>query len=119
MVLVTWFSLFSFSSDDIPRFNIPHLDKAVHFTFYFVAVVLGLMCLRENYKGRYELIKSVLIIALFMIIFGIIIEVLQYKFTQDRMGDIYDGLANTTGALLGAWAMKTLFSRKWGLNWGQ
>ena len=119
MVFVTWSSLFSFSGDDIPKFEIPHLDKAVHFTFYFVAVILGVMSFREVFKGKYKLLKSVLIIGIFMIIFGTIIEVLQYKITPDRKGDFYDGLANSVGALSGALVMKTLFSRKWGLNWGQ
>ena len=119
MIFITWASLATFSSNDIPSFRIPHLDKAVHFTFYFVAVMLGIMCVRENNVKKYSLVKSVWTMALFLVVFGIIIEVIQYKFSPNRMGDLYDGLANSIGAFTGAWVMKTLFSGKWGLNWGQ
>ena len=119
MIFITWASLATFSSNDIPSFKIPPLDKAVHFTFYFVAVMLGIMCVRENNVKKYTLVKSVLTMALLLVVFGIIIEVIQYKFSPNRMGDLYDGLANSIGAFTGAWVMKTLFSGKWGLNWGQ
>lgn len=54
---------------------------------------------------------------LFAVIYGIIIEVLQYTWTVNRHGDILDALANTVGALLGIWVARILFSRKWSLKW--
>ncbi len=117
LAFITWSSLFSFSGDDLPSFNIPHLDKLVHFTFYFIAVLLGVMFIRELTKGGLRLKKALLISLFGMIVFGIIIEVFQYAFTSSRMGDINDALANTLGALCGTCIMKFLFSGKRGLNW--
>ncbi len=119
MVFVTWSSLFSFKDTDLPKFEIPYLDKAVHFTFYFMAVVLGMMAIREYSKGMADYKKSLFYIFLAMLFFGIIIEVIQYVFTLDRTGDIFDGVANAVGTLFGVLAIKLLFSRGGRLNWKQ
>jgi len=119
MVFITWSSLFSFDDDDLPQFEIPHLDKAVHFTFYFVAVVLGIFAIREYSKGLVGYRKSLLVTFLALLFFGIIIEVLQYMFTRDRAGDIFDGLANGIGAFCGILAINFLFSKNRRLNWKQ
>ncbi|MGB5555255.1 MAG: VanZ family protein, partial [Flavobacteriaceae bacterium] len=94
-------------------------DKAVHFTFYFVAVVSGVLAIREHTKGDADLKRTLIYALIAMVVFGIIIEVLQYKFTVDRTGDIYDGLANSLGAFGGSLAAKFLFSRQGLLNWKQ
>ena len=119
MVFITWSSLFSFEDDDLPSFKIPHLDKAVHFTFYFVAAVLGVLAIREYSKGNVDYRKSLGVTFFAMLIFGIIIEVIQYVFTLDRMGDIFDGLANGIGAFCGVLAMNFPFSKNSRLNWKQ
>ncbi|MFC4097620.1 VanZ family protein [Euzebyella saccharophila] len=117
MVFVTYSSLSSFEGVDTPGLNIPHLDKAVHFTFYFVASFLGVFCLRE-FSGRAISKKKVFLIAvLFAIAFGIIIEVLQYALTTDRQGDVWDAFANSIGALAGIMAVKFLFSGNSRLKW--
>ncbi len=119
MVFITWSSLFSFDDDDLPSFEIPHIDKAVHFTFYFVAVILGAMAVREYTEGKAAYRKTLLLTCSSMIVFGIIIEAIQYVFTLDREGDIFDGLANSIGALCGVLAVNFLFSGNTGLNWKQ
>ena len=103
----------------MPRFEIQHLDKAVHFTFYFVAAVLGVFAIREYSQGMANYRKSLLYIFVGLLVFGIIIEVIQYRFTLDRAGDIFDGLANGIGALCGVLATIFLFSKKRRLNWKQ
>lgn len=117
MMFVTWSSLFSFSDDSLPSFNIPHLDKLVHFTFYFVAVMLGVLFFRERTKGEMMLRKTLVINFFSMVVFGIVIEVIQHVFALSRMGDIFDALSNSIGALCGAWTIKFLFSRERWLNW--
>lgn len=117
MVFVTLSSLSSFSEVSTPTFNIPHLDKAVHFTFYFMTVVLGVLAIRENFKGAISLIKSIFIMICIAIIFGMIIEVVQSVYTSDRQGDVLDVLANSIGAFFGGWITKIYFSRKWALKW--
>ena len=117
MAFVTWASLTTFPEDDVPDINIPNFDKLVHFGFYFGAAVLGTFFVRETNHGNSPQMKTLVFVAFGAIIFGILIEVLQYNFTYDRQGDPFDALANSCGAILGAMAMNWLFSRSKGLKW--
>ncbi len=117
MLLVAYSCLTSFSGDDLPSFNIPHIDKVVHFGFYFIGAILGTMALREVSKGKISLKKGLFVILMVVIVFGMIIEVLQHAYTLDREGDIFDVLANSFGAVCGVLGMKSLFSGKTGLKW--
>ncbi|MGB7394973.1 MAG: VanZ family protein [Pricia sp.] len=117
MTFVTWASLSSFPDDGTPTIDIPHFDKFVHFCFYLGAAVLGALFVREIARGRFPLVKTLILVVLGAIMFGIIIEVLQYTFTVDRMGDSMDALANSLGAIFGGSVTKWLFSWRNGLKW--
>ncbi|WP_423997745.1 VanZ family protein [Maribacter sp. IgM3_T14_3] len=111
MMFVTFFSLFSLSGVETSGIDIPHIDKAVHFTFYFGVVVLGYLTLSKRnstIKGRSKLLWYMV---LFAVCYGIIIEILQHVATTDRHGDPLDALANSTGALVGMLAVRILFFR--------
>lgn len=116
-MFVTFSSLYSFNEVKPPNFHIPHLDKAVHFTFYFVACVLGVLFLRERSKSTMKLQRALILMLISTILFGAIIEVIQYVYTVNRMGDFVDGMANSLGSFCGAFAMKIYFSAKRGLKW--
>ena len=121
LVFITYSSLTSFSGIDTGSlgFNIPHGDKIVHFIFYSTAAFLGVFYLWEQSKWSVKLRKSLVLMFFLTLVFGIIIEVIQYRFTLDRAGDIFDGLANGIGALCGVLATIFLFSKKRRLNWKQ
>ena len=111
-MFVTFFSLFSFSDVDTSRFNIPHIDKAVHFTFYFLMVVLAYLAKTKGEFKTNGTLKLLWYIVLFAIVYGIIIEVTQHIATDDRHGDPLDALANSTGAIVGMLVLRFLFFRK-------
>ena len=117
LVCVTFASLFSFNDDETSLISIPNFDKFVHFTFYFVMVILGVWAVREYLKTPKKISKVTLGVFLFAVSYGIIIEVLQHTLTVSREGDIWDALANTIGALTGILVAKSLFSSKWSLKW--
>ena len=117
MVFVTFSSLYSFEGVHTSRFQIPHLDKIVHFTFYFIACILGIFFLRERSQGRTSLQKSLWIVLFSTIAFGILIEIIQHTLTVNRMGDFLDGVANTLGSLCGVLALKIFFYGKRQLKW--
>lgn len=117
MVFVTFSSLYSFNNVETPSFDIPHLDKVVHFTFYFVATILGVLFLRERLKSKIGLIKAIVYMVIATILFGVVIEFIQLLCTENRSGDILDGLANSLGSLCGAFVMKRVFSRESRLKW--
>ena len=117
MVFVTFSSLYSFKTMKPPSFTIPHADKIVHFTFYFVAAILGMFFLRELTKGTMKFRKALLLMACSMICFGAIIEVIQEVFTLNRMGDVLDVMANSVGAVCGVGTVKYVFSKRRTLKW--
>ncbi len=117
IVIITVLSLSSFEDIDTGGINIPHLDKLVHFFFYFVAAILGVLLIREQTKGHLNLYRSISISTLFAIVYGIVIEVIQNTFIQYRSGESYDVLANSIGAFFGAGLIIILFSGKTPLKW--
>jgi len=112
MMFVAFFSLFSFSDVDTSRFTIPHLDKAVHFTFYFIMVLLAFFAKTRGKSSQRTTPKLLWYIVLFTIVYGMIIEVLQHVATVDRHGDLLDALANSMGAIAGMLVLRFLFLRK-------
>ena len=113
-MFITFSSLFSFTgSMMVPRFSMPHVDKVVHFIFYFVLVLLGVKAIQEFFNVKPTLRKVLLYVLFFAIAYGILIECLQYGFTENRHGDILDVLANSIGALVGMFAVKSLVSKDW------
>ncbi len=116
-MFVTFFSLFSFENTEPPKIDIPHLDKAVHFTFYFVACILGVLFLREFSKGNMKLIRALVLMAVGTIFFGAVMEMMQHTLTENRAGDYVDAFANAFGSLSGAFVMNWFFSAKRGLKW--
>lgn len=117
MVFVTFSSLFSFKGIDTDGFlDFPNMDKVVHFIFYFVMVITGIYAVME-YSGTKIKIKYVFLgMLVFSILYGIIIEVLQYGITENRQGDVLDVLANSLGAIVGLLLTKLLFYRVWPLK---
>jgi VanZ family protein len=114
MVFVTFSSLYSFEGDDLSSFNIPYGDKIVHLVFYFVAGILGFLFFHEHKETRTLFKKVLMLIVVFLVVFGIIIEVVQERFTMNRSGDVFDALANSIGAIGGVTAMYFLFySQRW------
>lgn len=112
LVLITSLSLLSLSglnyfSDGI---RIPHKDKIVHFTFYFFTTIIGSYALREFKQQEISLKSAAIKMFIFSVLYGMVIEVLQYSLTRNRHGDFYDFLANTIGALCGFLLIKYYFS---------
>ncbi len=117
MAFVTVLCLISFSGGEFEAIAFSHIDKVVHFTFYFVAAILGSLALREIKDGKISFKKTTGIIFVLVALYGIVIEVIQYSFTTDRSGDVYDAITNAIGALVGIYVLKFIFSRKTQLKW--
>lgn len=117
MLLITILSLYSFEGFDTKKISIPHLDKLVHFVFYFIAAILGSMLIKERTKGQFNLSGTVIISMVVVTIYGIVIEVIQNTFTNYRSGDLYDVLANSLGAFFGGSLIFILFLGKTPLKW--
>ncbi|MEX0312734.1 MAG: VanZ family protein [Allomuricauda sp.] len=110
-------SLFSFSGVDTGGINIPYLDKITHFMFYLIFSILGCLFLRERTKGNLTLGKSTILIGFVAVFYGMLMEVLQYTLTTDRMAEFGDVIANTIGAIVGVILIKWYFSNERPLKW--
>lgn len=90
------------SMPDSSLFNIPALDKLVHFGMY---TVLGFMVILESRDHITGFRKHVLLISgLFLL--GTLIEVLQATVVATRSAEWLDLLANLTGLIAGALAFR-------------
>ncbi len=87
--------------------HIKSSDKYLHTLAYFTLSIVWQFALRNKLNQKY--VKFVLIFAL--IIYGIILEVLQYEITSYRTGDLFDEFANTIGIVLGVLVFDKLL--KW------
>lgn len=117
MAFVSFLSLYEFSPNKNIEFEIPHIDKVVHFFFYFIAAFLACLSIRERSRGNLLIRKAMSYSAIFLVIYGALIEVLQAELTSVREGDIYDMMANLAGILLSLLVTNYIFSSKSGLNW--
>lgn len=102
---------------DEGNLKIPYADKMVHFTFYLVFSILGCLLVRERTKGLWSLGKTIRVIVVLDISYGIVIEVLQYTLTTDRMAEFGDVIANSLGAFAGIGLVRWLFSKEKPLKW--
>ena len=79
-------------------FTIPHFDKMVHFTLYFILASVWLI---DDFKKRLEFNKKILfLIVLSSVAYGVIMEIVQKVIVQNRDGDFFDALANAMGVAI-------------------
>jgi VanZ family protein len=83
----------SHTFDKVPMFNIPYLDKIVHFLMYggLMSVILF-----ENRNTIFSQ-RQIFLISLIPFFYGILMELLQAVLTDTRSGSMYDALADTAG----------------------
>ena len=93
-VVIAVLCLLKFSK--LPSFGVSGVDKYVHFTFHFVFTLLWgfYYWLKQNELKLQNLVQIVII----SLSYGILIEILQETLTTTRHADIFDVLANLTGA---------------------
>lgn len=87
----------------IPVFD--HFDKVVHFTFFAVFYILW-------YLFFYKL-KYIAIILLFIVfLYGFGIEFYQLNCIEGRSFDVWDGIADTVGGIIGYFIVSFLNQKR-------
>lgn len=107
-ILIGVLCLVSFT--DLPSIKVKSADKYVHITFHFIFIMLWgfYSSLKQNGIRINKIVRLVLI----SIGYGIFIEILQETLTTTRHADIFDVMANLTGALLALLVFVLLKKRK-------
>jgi VanZ family protein len=77
-------------------FKIPYFDKIVHFSMYFVLMSSIILENRKTLKS----LKSLFLISLIPLFYGIIIEIMQGVFTLTRSASFYDAVCDAAGILI-------------------
>lgn len=90
-------------------FDIPHLDKIVHFGFFFGGA--GLLSAALFFKKKPSWLKLTLIVTISLSLIGIWDEYHQSFFANRTGNDPGDWLADTLGALSGTLVFRLLHHR--------
>jgi VanZ family protein len=76
-------------------FDIPYLDKFVHFGLYFL--FMGVIIL--EHRNFFSSTRQIILFALIPVFFGGLVELVQSGFTETRKADILDIMFNTAGTV--------------------
>lgn len=106
-VFILYFSFKTPSTE--PSFYFENADKVVHFMFYFGFVFLWF---RYLVSKKIEKTKNLFFLFLLAVVLGVIIEILQGLLTTNRQPDLWDALANSFGALIGAIISKRIIDKE-------
>jgi len=91
-----------------PFLSIPHFDKMVHFTLFFVFCLLLLRPFK-NLQLKYYILAP-----LISIVLSGLLEFSQHMLSKTRSSDIYDFMANTLGIIASVMFYYLFVSgRKW------
>jgi VanZ family protein len=90
------------SNDNLNKVSLFHFeysDKLIHFILYLILTITFQFSLIRNQKilRKHQIILSFI----FVVSFGLIMEVLQFYFTSNRSAEILDALSNTLGCICG------------------
>lgn len=106
-------------SDDVPNMNwnfFIEKDKVGHFCMYFGLSLISACNYIYIKKGKIIILKMVLFAIIVPVIYGGIIEIVQYKYFPNRSGDWYDFLADALGTLcsipISLWFRKIILKRE-------
>lgn len=85
--------------NNVPLGTVSNLDKLVHAFFHFVLTFFCFLFLKSHAKDPNSL-KPLIASFIFSVFFGIGIEIAQELFTTTRHAEVFDVLANLSGATL-------------------
>jgi VanZ family protein len=92
IVFITTLSLVNLNG--LSKISPKNGDKYVHFLFYFILTLLLILNLMSKVRLKHSMVIS-FVIAVF---YGIIIEVLQGVFTENRRPELADAISNSLGS---------------------
>ncbi len=80
-------------------------DKILHSFAYFSLTISWFFAIKKSHKN----LKTKIAVCFFILLFGIILELLQGSITANRMMDYYDVLANLAGIFVALITFNYLF----------
>jgi len=111
-ILITTF-LLCMPGEKIPSggfFNIPHLDKFVHFLIFSVGVIAWVFYFLKK-KIEVKKTRKILYTSMWILGYGILMEFVQHYLIPHRSFDFLDIIADAAGCLAGLW-LGTIWAKK-------
>lgn len=90
---------------DPPKTEIPFADKIVHIVINAGLFIIWSWCALTR-TSKVSVKKSLCVLFVYTLFYGILIEVLQEYFVPTRSADVFDVVANIFGLVLGAFVIK-------------
>lgn len=87
------------SLNKVNIFQINNIDKFIHLSFYFLLSISFQSSLLQNTLINKK--EQIFITLVLIISYGLIMEIFQFYFTDDRSAELFDALANTLGCISG------------------
>jgi VanZ family protein len=106
-------------NNDLPHsryFDIPFFDKYVHFTMFFMLTALFSFPFISLDTEKSVIKTWFTRIALFVIVYGILMEFVQKTMTIDRSFDLMDMVFDTLGSVAGLLTVSLYYNNKIGPN---
>jgi VanZ family protein len=101
--------------NSVKLINIPGFDKFIHFVWYFF-LFLFLAAGTYKWQGKTKILFSVVILVI-CIVYGGMLELLQGNVFTKRSEDVYDFIANSSGAIIGSILFSYLYRRRFWKKW--
>ena len=87
-------------------------DKLVHIVLFGLLMLSCTVALRKQTRIAWAQKNAMVIALLFSVVYGSVIEVVQFFMVQDRTGELYDVLANGIGAFLGILFFRFIYGKE-------
>lgn len=95
--------------------NIPGFDKCIHFIWYFF-LFLFVAAGMHKWQGKLSIFSAVIILLL-CITYGSVLELLQGSVFTKRSEDLYDFIANSSGAIVASIIFSFLYQKRFWKKW--
>lgn len=95
----------------ISLLHFPYMDKVIHMLLYFILSITILASFIRS--GKRSKTDHMIITFVWVISYGMLMEVLQFYLTKTRSAEILDILANTTGCIFAILLYSYLRKTRW------
>jgi len=87
------------SLEGVPKLGFSFADKLAHAFVYFILTVVWYYAFSKGITSTFLKNKAIMASAIFAIVYGICVEIMQETLVTNRQGDWQDVIANVTGTI--------------------
>lgn len=96
------------SVSNLPEVGINYFDKMAHVFVYFILTITLLWAVLKKNKRNFISLTTLFMVFASSIMYGILIEILQFSITTGRNFEIPDIIANIVGCIFGVLLYKPI-----------